>query len=387
MAVRFDASGDYYLRTTSLPPIAAVTIAGWFKISVDQNVESSLIAFGHASSSDAYLCSVGADGVTLQTWNGAANVTGTTLTVGTWQHIAMVVDGTGAGNFRIYLNGALDITAAGRTQNTAGALYIANNSFAESWNGCTCAIKIWGAALTLAEIAQEVRTIRPQRSADLNAWYPCFPGATERLADYSGNGRNWTAGGTLADEDPPPVSWGRLPIFFPFVAASGASTADLSAGGATTAATGSSQAQATAGASVGAATTAATGRSTTLATADASSGAASAQATGRAAARSSADAATGLATTASVGSGLARSAATASAGGATGQATGSGLARSTADSAIGTVTAQAIGSGLAPRRPIRRSGARPRPAWDRASRDRPPMPQSGRRHVRPADRA
>lgn len=209
MSVRFDASGDSLGRTTNLPPIASFTMMGWFYISVDRAALSTFLAFGPATLSNYYQAYItGARNFRL--YNGpGGNVAGaSTLSVGQWYHIAMTVSGTGASQFLGYVNGVLDATHSGQASLTAGKLWVGNDNDTEWLNGRAAAIKVWDTALTAAEIQQEMHTLRPQRLADLNAYYPVFPGSGERVRDYSGNGRDWTEAGTLADEDPPPVGWG-----------------------------------------------------------------------------------------------------------------------------------------------------------------------------------
>jgi hypothetical protein len=71
--------------------------------------------------------------------------------------------------------------------------------------------KVWDAALTQAELELEMARMLPVRYANLHAWYPMFPGATERLVDYFSAGKTLTAGGTLTDEAGPPIGWGFAP--------------------------------------------------------------------------------------------------------------------------------------------------------------------------------
>jgi hypothetical protein len=77
-------------------------------------------------------------------------------------------------------------------------------------NGRAAYLKDWSAALSQAEIQQEMSCIAPRRTADLYAWLPTFPGSGERGRDYSGYARDYSEAGALTDEDPPPVSWGGL---------------------------------------------------------------------------------------------------------------------------------------------------------------------------------
>lgn len=223
MAIRFDASGEYLLRTTGLPPIASWTGMGWFYLAADTNQYATCIAFGDApGTGNFYSLGTFTDGLTIASWNGVDELTGTTLSLGVWYHLAITVAGTGAGQYKLYLNGAVDITSDGFASVTAAQLYVGTDSgnvSAHRLDGGASALKFWDVALTQAEIQQEMLTIRPQRFASLNAWYPCFFGSGERARDYSGLGRNWTENGTLTDEDGPPVSWGASVWIPPYFAA------------------------------------------------------------------------------------------------------------------------------------------------------------------------
>lgn len=234
MPVRFDASADRLLRTASLPSYnSAYTAMGWVYLVSDLNATVTIFAIDD-NIDDIDAINLGSDGVTLQLGVVVGGVStgpsGTTLSTGTWYHVAIVR--ASATDCRLYLNGALDIgpdtrDVSGRSAATRlewGAFASVNLS---RFDGRVAAIKIWDAALSAEEVAAEVRSIRPQRLANLNGWWPCFPGSGERARDYSGNGRNWTESGTLTDEDPPPVGWGAAALLVPYAAA----TATLSGGG------------------------------------------------------------------------------------------------------------------------------------------------------------
>lgn len=195
---------------------------GWFRRVAANAGSEDFLSFG--TSTDFY--GLGEEGNTglFGLWNSSVSVTGTAIALGDWNHAAVVVAGTGTNQAKAYLNGVLDITNNGSTQPTATTLMVGNSSGSDWLDGRAAAIKIWDVALSAEEVAQEANSILPVRFANLNGFYPCFPGATERLVDYSGNGRDWTANGSLVDEDPPPVSWGGPVQLFPFVApAAGAS--------------------------------------------------------------------------------------------------------------------------------------------------------------------
>lgn len=207
MAVRIDASGDGLSRTANIPTITSFTMMAWVYW-VSFNTVGCAFAFGASSGSNYYELYTTNTGL-LRTYNGGSDTsTGVTLSSATWMHLAITVAGTGGSQFLIYKDGALASTQAGNTIPTAAKMWIGNDNDTEWASARFAGIKIYSAVLAAAEIANEMQTILPQRYANLNGWYPTFPGATERLLDYSGSGNNWTAGGTLTDEDPPPVAWG-----------------------------------------------------------------------------------------------------------------------------------------------------------------------------------
>jgi len=140
------------------------------------------------------------------------SATGTNLSILTWYHIALVANGT---TIEVFLNGVSD---ASRTDDDFTETNIALGKSIQwgDWiNGRIAAFKLWDATLTAAEIQLEMQTYVPQRLANINRWTPLLPGTTERLADYSGSGLNWTSGGTPTDESDPPIVWDLIqPRFY-----------------------------------------------------------------------------------------------------------------------------------------------------------------------------
>lgn len=226
MAVRFDASGDYLGSTTNLLDYNSnYTVMGWVYISTDTNADATVFnLFGNTSNYDYIAMDV--DGVTLDTYvvvGGAfTQSTGTTLSTGTWYHIAAVRSSTTL--LTVYLNGVSDQTnTRDVTSRSAISAYTVGHwdvSFPLRFDGRVHSIKYWDTDLTAAEVQNEMYVISPRtKISNLNRWTPCWPGATERLQDYSPNRTNWTANGTLTDEDPPPVGYGGNVIIYPFAAA------------------------------------------------------------------------------------------------------------------------------------------------------------------------
>ncbi len=205
-AVRVDNSADTLSRTTDLPATASFTMMAWVRLVVDTNSFSAIFHYGRndttADDEEMWL-QTNTDGTTLNLdVPGASIVLGSALTVGTWYHLAVVKSGTA---YTAYLNGTSDITATGNAP-TSARLDVMNDQWVEQLNGRMCAVKIYEAALTQAEILNEMRSYRPKRTANLYGWWPMLS-AGDGAVDYSGNGRDWTVGGTLTTEDGPPVSW------------------------------------------------------------------------------------------------------------------------------------------------------------------------------------
>lgn len=239
LAVRTDASADRLLRTASLPNAnAAYTAMGWVYLVSDLNASGSIFSINDAVGSNLDAIFLNSDGTTLilsvAVGGAATNPTGTSLSTGTWYHVAIVR--ASATDCRLYLNGALDIgpdtrDVSGRTQPTGrmewGGLFTTD---LYRVNGRVAGIKIWTTNLSADEVAAEQRALRPLRLDSLHGWWPCFPGSGERARDYSGNGRDWTESGTLTDEDPPPVGWGAAPLLLPYAATTATSLPPLSPG-------------------------------------------------------------------------------------------------------------------------------------------------------------
>ena len=69
----------------------------------------------------------------------------------------------------------------------------------------------YSAALSQAEIQNQMFKAQPQRTANLHAWTPCRNGA--RTIDFSGNGRDWTEIGAMTDGIiEPPVIYAPPPM-------------------------------------------------------------------------------------------------------------------------------------------------------------------------------
>jgi hypothetical protein len=210
-SVRFDSVSDELFRTSNLPPIGNFTMMGWFKFVGDTNAYSAFLRLGHESTSNGYnlLRCCGGGWRELDLWNGAGIWTAlNSFQLGSWYHLAVVVSGSGAGQVKTYVNGALALTSAGNPNVTAARFSIGNDTHQEWLNGNAAAVKLYDVALSGAEIAKEMNALAPVRTSNLNSWYPLQSSGTATL-DYSGNNRPLSQGGTLlTDSNGPPVTTG-----------------------------------------------------------------------------------------------------------------------------------------------------------------------------------
>jgi len=210
MAIRTNGSGDYIRRTASLPASDAITVAVWCNLAQIRSAYQYWGLENAASNSGSYTLTGFSNGGTMEIVEDDSNAQfASQPTAGNWFFWAFTM-GTGTGAFHGYwgypTTATLVTVAANDNPMTPAALTIGNDSYDEWMDAAWAHVKVWDAILTAAELEAERWTIRPKRLANLHLWSPLWN--TSDLNDYSGNGRNWTAGGTLATEDGPPLSWG-----------------------------------------------------------------------------------------------------------------------------------------------------------------------------------
>lgn len=137
----------------------------------------------------------GNSGWVAENEDGAASGGGTPST-GTWYHVALVR--SGLASQRLYVNGVQVAHNTADTgpapRNTMEGLYLGCHPFGyNAMKGKMAAVKVWGAALSLAEIEAEGTQVSPVRDADLLAFWPLLEG--DLATDYSGAGRHLTVSG------------------------------------------------------------------------------------------------------------------------------------------------------------------------------------------------
>lgn len=217
MAIRFDATGDRVERTSGLLNYnAAYTVMLWARpvgwttgtwsnvISISTSSYNNCDGLATDDAFDEWMPFVAAGGA----WD-ADQSSPVDAAVNTWVHLALVRES--ATVLKAYADGALIATVSHPTvagRSSATALRLGDTPAADGlFDGCVAHVKAWSAALTIDEVQAERPYIAPVKAASLYAWWPTRAGDSERLLDYSGNGRHWTAVGTLTDEADPGIAW------------------------------------------------------------------------------------------------------------------------------------------------------------------------------------
>lgn len=200
-------------------PLGNNTLAVWFKwdnTSADYEMIEVNLSNGQAFGSCIQL--VGGDIAFHQTNDagGRISVVGPAYSPGVWTHAALTWDGT---TMTGYVNGA----AVG-TQTGLGAR-VANWADLQVGPGVgeLQDAVFYTVALTPEQIVQLYRARNPGVRTGLRYHLPCFPGATNRLIDYSGNAFNFTNNGTpvASTGDPPQAGWGSSSMRSLYTDASG----------------------------------------------------------------------------------------------------------------------------------------------------------------------
>ena len=213
MAIIVNASGEHLLRAGNLPSDDAWTGMCWAYITSIQTVSyQGVITLENATSGGTAWQSIGFDGSNGLEIIGtsASNYFPSSPSAGNWYHFYIRCNGTTlSGGFRSV--GASSYTTqsvASPAAFTEAALFFGSTSADEFLDCYIAGIKVWDTNLTDAEIEAEWMRLTPTRFTNLNLWTPGILTGTNRVKDYSGNARDWTAGGTLTDGDGPPVPWG-----------------------------------------------------------------------------------------------------------------------------------------------------------------------------------
>jgi hypothetical protein len=198
MGVRLTATTGSYSRTTRLPSYTAFTMAMWVFPSTVNTVFADVFARG---SVNEFLVQLNPGTSKIEIYNGASNDCGfAALAANKWYHVAISVNGSSC---TPYLNGR-----AGSAQTMPAApgtdkIWFGNGS-GEDLRGAMAEAKVWSAALSAAEIQNEMMYVGPCRLRDLNSYYP-FDNLAGSKIDRGSFGLTLTIAGTPTAAEQPPV--------------------------------------------------------------------------------------------------------------------------------------------------------------------------------------
>lgn len=197
-AVAFDANADAYSSTVGLPSGTTWSATCWAYIDVDRNTYSGVLTLRGSPTGTIYVLTL-PDGVTLGVWDdatyGSSPFAQNVLSVGAWHRIGIVVSGA---NITFYFGAATgSLTSSSVTDASPPAvpsiLYLGRTQDSVSWwHGRLAAFKMWSAALTGTEIADELAQYDAVRTSNLLRAHRFINVET---TDYSGNGNSLTNGG------------------------------------------------------------------------------------------------------------------------------------------------------------------------------------------------
>ena len=205
MAARIDADGDALARYTAPGAIEPITVAGYIWL-------DSIRA---GNTYPAYFTDTG--GTLLQgIWSNSSGVAAindaysassySTTSTGVWIHIAFTRSGT---THTLIVNGSSVGTVTGSTTTTPQYIFLGGNT-GTAWSDCRLAYwRVWSAALSASELADEMGKTSANRTTDLFADWPL----TSDALDISGNSRSLSEEGTITYVD--------SPAFVPVLSAAG----------------------------------------------------------------------------------------------------------------------------------------------------------------------
>lgn len=237
MSVRTDSATERLRRTSNVPSYDSnYTYLRWIYLVALPSGGGCILSIDDSNDDvdEFYVDSSGVLAIiTLSGGSVTQSYGTTTLSTGTWYCVAIV---RSANNSRsVYLGSLTSPMAQELTHTTSLSGRTAPNEMSagsvldsDLLNGRHGRGRLWTAALTLAELQTEQYSPEAVRLTNLYADWHTYPGTTERLADWSGNGNHWSAVGTLTDEDDPPLIWDAVPA--PYHASS-SSVSVSSAGG------------------------------------------------------------------------------------------------------------------------------------------------------------
>ena len=193
MALTFNGNASNYALKAITFSADKGTVMAWVRIATDRNDYSTFFQTNNVDNAQ-FVCQTNGTGTDLSVYIYDSSNTGSSLTAGTWYHIAMTWDGSTA---RVYLNGTLNasVSATGSDWNE---IRLGTSYWGEPLNGNIAHAKAWDAVLNSTEIGAERYSIAAVRTSNLKGEWKT-PEDSNRAVDSSGNSNNLTLNGTVTD--------------------------------------------------------------------------------------------------------------------------------------------------------------------------------------------
>ena len=219
MPVRIDAVGDgIALALSGLPTFTSYTVTFWEQVvndSAGTNRMSYLLQNATYGASHK-VARAGDDVDRLYNESAAASLSANATTA-EWVMWAITCSGTGAGNLIVRAWAASDADGAYLSASLTGMVPtggvsfwgIGSNQFNEFRDARYCFVKVWNAALSLAELQAERAQGSPVRTSSLNRYHRLQTNTDN--SDGSGNGRTASLAGSLTTEGTEPRPWIATP--------------------------------------------------------------------------------------------------------------------------------------------------------------------------------
>lgn len=210
MSITFDNASDRLLRTTDLlNKNAAYTWMAWFYPTATTGTRT-LFSLNDNGGNYDFIGMINGLTLYVETQDVSGSLS-TLAAANAWYHIT-IQRAADANSLHLFVNGVEDGSgfsdiAGGRSAASRMEMGGFESGNANPFQGNIAYIKAWGAVLSSAEILAEKDSAAAVRTSNLYGEWKTPLGAT-RTADTSGNGRDWTAGGTLTDSSDYPFGGG-----------------------------------------------------------------------------------------------------------------------------------------------------------------------------------
>jgi len=212
MPVRLDGTTSDFIEisATGFPSVTAYTVTFWMQV-VTANAGANRTFFTAANGgSEHRIWRPGSNADDIAINGSSVGAFSSNEDESSWYMWALTSAGTGAsdGNAYHWKLGDADGTYGSKvfqpTSFTPNEIYIGGTYYSTGRNARFCFVKVWDAALSLAELQAERAQGKPVRTSNVNRYHRLTDAAY--TSDESGNGRSVTSNGA-ATEGTEPVPW------------------------------------------------------------------------------------------------------------------------------------------------------------------------------------